>query len=171
MPWNADPASDGIPGRHTWNPHMNAANPQGAKRSATIYRCGAHFFALPSSRTTDGLWISTEPVLKLDERASDEDLVSIIQRSLELSRLNGPHPADWARALAPLLDQAEVKSWSTFVRGASCVTIDADDGGNLTVIPMENGSRGEFRGHLSSSLSFKIAEGKELGAAVRKLLT
>jgi len=148
-----------------------ATAPSSKKRSAMIYHRGAHFLAYPMSRTTDGVWISAEPVLKLDERASEEDIASIILRCLERSRLNVPHPTDWGSVVTPLLEQAGVKSWRMFVRDASCVTIDVDDGGTLVVIPMEKGPKGEFRGQLSSALSFRTDEMKDLGSAVRKLLT
>jgi Immunity protein Imm1 len=82
-------------------------------RQATAYRRMEHLFVHSSSRTTDGVWILSEPCIKLDEECTDGDLGAAVQACLQGSRTGVPHPTSWGHLLDPLLVLAGEKSWGT----------------------------------------------------------
>jgi hypothetical protein len=141
------------------------------RKLATVYRRKQTLFTHPSSLTTDGVWILTGPVLKLDEGATDADIGSAVQACLDQSRTNVQHPTEWGELLKPLLKEAGVKSWAKFVDGTSCVVIESGNG-KMSVVPTVNlGSDGGFEHQPAGSLTMKknVAT-SEIGAAVRALL-
>lgn len=140
------------------------------EKMATVYRRRHHLFVHASSMTTDGVWILTEPVFKLDAGSADAEIGSAIRLSLQHSHANVQHPTNWGGLLTPLLTQAGVKSWGRFIEGASCV-IAVLKGETLSVIPTENlGSKGGFKHQLGASISLNSEATTDIGAAVRKLL-
>lgn len=142
------------------------------KKSATVYRRKQALYIHPQSLTTDGVWIVTEPVLKLNETASDADIGSAVRASLDRSHTNVPHPTNWGEITKILLRGIGVRSWSTFVQGASCVIIESA-GEELSVMPTENqGARGGFAHQPENTVTLRQVDASEsyLGAVVRKLL-
>jgi hypothetical protein len=143
-----------------------------ARKLATVYRRKQTLFAHASSLTTDGLWMMTEPVLKLEEGATDADIGSTVRACLDQSRTNVEHPKTFGGGLLkPLLMEAGVKSWAKFVEGTSCVVIESHNG-RLSIIPTVNlGAVGGFEDQPARSLTInKNAVASEIGAAVRALL-
>jgi hypothetical protein len=56
---------------------------------------------------------------------------------IQASQSGIPHPTDWDAVEYPLPELAGVKSWATFMRAASCVSVTAD-GGKLLFMPNRN---------------------------------
>jgi hypothetical protein len=144
-----------------------------AKRMATIYLRKQSLYTHAYSLTTNGVWMLTEPVLKMNEAANDADIGSAIRAALDRSRTNVPHPksqSEWAEILKPLLEEAGVKSWARFVHGASCVIVKSGDQ-ELLIIPT-NKSRGQFEHELASAIALQntTTSASDVGAAVRELL-
>ena len=83
-------------------------------KMATVYSRSSKLYLHASSRTTDGVWILTEPVVSLDGRASDEEIGSAVQAVLKQSRTGVPHPTNWTQLLTPLLNAARARSWNKF---------------------------------------------------------
>ena len=139
-------------------------------KRATAYRRKGHFFVHASSRTTDGVWILTEPCVKLDETCSDEDLGEATRAAISASRAGVPHPRNFAGLLDPLLRQAGVKTWSAFAKTATCAEIEAD-GGKVSVIPTRNlGVDEGFQPDPDRASSADLDDTDSLGAGVRRAL-
>jgi hypothetical protein len=139
-------------------------------KRASIFKRKKQFFVHALSETTDGVWMYSEPWLALPESTDDSQLENAIRVALDGTKMGVPHPAEWAHVLDPLLTLAGVKGWTTFMRGATCVEIDAD-GGHLTLLPTTN--RGPREGFIhETSKQIVLDEGSpELAAIVRGLLT
>jgi hypothetical protein len=104
-------------------------------KSAKAYRRDGKWYIHSDCQTTAGVWIASAPYL-----ASDNDpsaLGGAILRALEASAIGVPHPTDWGNIFSPVLDLAGVKSWATFVKGASLVGIEAN-GPKIVLTPHHN---------------------------------
>jgi hypothetical protein len=108
-------------------------------KMATAYQRGAIFVIHALSRTTDGVWIATQPFIRLPEDCSSDELSGAVQAALDRSkdRVRHPDQDQWKKVLEPLLNAAGVKSWRTFVRGSTSVEIESDATG-LALIPTNN---------------------------------
>src|SRR5262249_55881027 len=128
------------------------------------------FFVHASSRTTDGVWILTEPCVKLSEDCSDRDLGAAARAAVAASRTGVPHPQTWSGLLDPLLRQAGGKTWSAFARTATGAEIE-EDGGKASVIP--TGNLGVDEGFQPIPAKAEIVDldaAEALGASVRRAL-
>jgi hypothetical protein len=96
------------------------------KRAAIFLRQGELFFDT-ESQTKDTLWVSTEDVLTCDVEDLDR-IASSLRSALDRSRTGVETPRPSADLTGPLLAAAKVKSWSTFIRGAKCVSAGLEDG-------------------------------------------
>jgi hypothetical protein len=139
-------------------------------KMATVYLRRGRIFVHASSRTTEGVWISSEPYETLAITCSDEELGAIAKVALENSRGGVPHPRDWKTLLEKFLQQAGVKSWSTFVKGATCADIK-DNGEHITVTPMKNlGPKEGFLAEESKKVIVERNSNSAVGAVVRGVL-
>lgn len=140
-------------------------------KRATAYQRDASILVHPSSRTSDGVWILSEPCVRLSSDCDDAELGEVILSALGVSRLSLPHPTDWRGILEPLLKCAGLKTWKSFVRGAVCVEVE------------ERGEQLEFWStrNLGSDQGFEVDESKRtavtlpaspvaIGAALRDAL-
>jgi hypothetical protein len=105
------------------------------KKAAAFLRDGKVFLH-PYSRTTDGFWIFSTPVLIAGE--SDENIGGQLLTVLSESTENVPHPTTWKGLTNPLLRAAGIRSFDTFARSAKCVDISCDEG-SVTLTPTKNG--------------------------------
>lgn len=139
-------------------------------KRATICRRKAQFFMHASARTTEGVWIFTEPCLKLNENCSDQEVGAAVCSALGGSRTDVAHPRSWTGLLGPLLTLAGVKSWTTFVKNAICAEIEETDG-KVAVIPTKNlGVDQGFQADPSRAITVDGEALAELGASVRRAL-
>jgi hypothetical protein len=106
-------------------------------KAATVYKRGNRIYIHASSKTTAGVWIATPPFIQVEADVSASDLGKFVVDALCASQLDVPHPTKWSGVLAPLLEQAGVKSWATFMRKAQCLNLEADEQ-RLKVIPNRN---------------------------------
>ena len=93
-------------------------------KSAKAYRRNGKWFVHSDCQTTAGVWIASAPYV-----ASEDDpatLGNAILEALEASAIEVPHPTSWGNIFSPVLDLAKVKSWTTFVKGASLVGVEAN---------------------------------------------
>ena len=136
-------------------------------KRATAYIRSNTFVIHASSRTSDGVWILTEPCIRLPTNCSDEQLGNAV-----LSALGGPEdgvtpPSQWRGLLDPLLNAAGVKSWKTFAKSASCVEIE-QNANSLVLIPTIN--LGPDEGYQASEQKTELslpANGDTIGARLR----
>jgi hypothetical protein len=138
-------------------------------KRATAYRRKGHFVVHASARTTDGVWILTDPCVKLDQSRSDEDLGEATRAAISASRAGVPHPRNLAELLDPLLRQAGVKTWSAFAKTATCAEIEAT--GKVSVIPTRNlGVDEGFQPDPDRAHIVDLDATDSLGASVRRAL-
>lgn len=137
---------------------------------ANIFQRAGAFLIHPSSRTTDGVWILESPCVRLRIDVSDETLGQTVLAQLKASRTGVPHPTDWKSVARPLLDAAEVRSWSTFTKGTLSVKVMAD-GDIVQVTPTANlGARGGFEELLAERRSLEAPSAQSLGTLVREAI-
>jgi hypothetical protein len=107
-------------------------------KAATVYRRGGCIVVHSSSRTTSGFWIAAPPFLRLEETDSQPlALGDAIMAALTGSNSPVPPPLSWRGLLKPLLEQACVKSWETFVKNAHSVEVLFENN-QFTIIPNRN---------------------------------
>lgn len=139
-------------------------------KRATVYGKPGFFIVVTSSETTTGLWIEAGPYYRLSADASDEDLGSCVLSALAASTNDLPHPTDWKNFHKPVWDLAGVKSWGAFVKGASCVSVEAELD-RISLTPSVNhGARDGFKARLDGMISIYSPSKLALGASVRSLL-
>lgn len=114
-------------------------------RIAAVYRRKGMLILHPYARSVTGVRLLTEPVNILEATVDAATIGQAIRDTLAASRGNVAPPADWSSVLAPLLQVANVKSWSVFVQGALLCEVE-DDGANIKIAPRVNhGAREGFR--------------------------
>lgn len=138
---------------------------------ATAYRRGSAVLVHPSARTTDGVWILSEPCVRLPSDCSDVELGDAVLSALKGSKSPLPHPTEWKGVLEPLLDAAGVRSWKTFAKCAACVEVAAL-AGELEFVPTENmGADEGFEANEPDKSIVTLPTSSEVvGATLRKLL-
>jgi hypothetical protein len=138
-------------------------------RRATIYRRKKQFLVHTSSRTTAGVWILSQPCVAISDASDDREFGQAIRLALAGSKTDVPHPQTWKGLLDPLLVLAQVKTWNTFSKQASCVEVEQEDS-RIIVIPTKNLGPEEGFQPDSSKQVVLARDSDELGATVRKLL-
>jgi hypothetical protein len=98
---------------------------------ATIYRRNETFFIASSDQTTLGLWVGSGSVERVDG-VNAEAMGSALMRQLDRSTVGVRHPrqdewrAQGRQSLDPILALAKLKSWRSFIRDATLVTVERD---------------------------------------------
>lgn len=104
---------------------------------ATAYKRGSEYYVHSDRQTTSGVWIASSPFLKLQSSEPVEVLGTAIQTALAASQTNVDHPKDWDAVEYPLPEMAGVKSWTSFMRQALCVSLRLTDS-ILTIAATKN---------------------------------
>jgi hypothetical protein len=139
-------------------------------RCATAYLRQHVFFVHSLSKTTDGVWIFTEPCLGFDGSASDYDLGKAVADVLDYSKINVRHPTVWTGLFDPVLKLANVRSWSQFVRSATCAELAVEDD-QYSIVPTTNlGPNDGFEPRASETVRLRGASIEKLGAGLRTVL-
>jgi hypothetical protein len=106
-------------------------------KTATVYKRRNSLLLHSNSQTTSGVWIAAPPFVKLDAHEEPATIGQAVIKTLEASQASVSHPTKWDRLFEPMLEIAGVKSWAGFIKGASCVEIDLENG-RLTISPNKN---------------------------------
>jgi hypothetical protein len=139
-------------------------------KRATIYKRALQIFVHPLSRTTDGVWMLTEPIVRQDPSATDAQVGGAIQEALSKSLSAVPHPRNWSGVLEPLLRQAGVRSWRNFAAPAVCVQVEQEQD-KVYVVPTNNlGANEGFEEDTSRRVCVATGLAADLGASARLLL-
>jgi hypothetical protein len=142
-------------------------------KRATAYKRqdGWYFHAI--SRTTVGVGMGTPPRIRLALDASADELGRAVLESLAGSKEGVPHPTptQGERTFKPMLDLAQVKSWTAFSKHASNVGIQIADEW-LVIEPWKN--EGPKRGFVQiSGASVKIkadSSPADIGEALKQAM-
>lgn len=140
-------------------------------KRATVYQRGAVILVHASSRTTDGVWILSEPCIRLPSDCGDAAMGLAVMSALEASQSSVPHPTQWKGLVEPLLRAAGVRTWKAFAKSAVCVEVEERDG-QLALIPAVNlGSEEGFRANESKKREIAIpSEHAVVGVTLREVL-
>lgn len=106
-------------------------------KAATVYKKVNRVYIHALSKTEAGVWIATSPFLYADARTSPYHLGQLVMEAFGGSQEQVPHPRNWGNLLSPLLEQAGVKTWNTFMRKAQCLNLEATED-RLKIIPNRN---------------------------------
>ena len=101
---------------------------------ASIYERNESWYFQPSSKTTNGLWVASSPLLSVDRKDSPQRKSEMAFEVLNTSTDSVPIPTDPNALVSPLLELANVKSWATFMKDAKCISLELEDG-QLAIIP------------------------------------
>jgi hypothetical protein len=107
-------------------------------RLASVYARERDFIVQPSSWTTTGLRIGTQPIEVLPGAASAADLGAAIQNALSAAKEGVAHPTDWKAHLMPLLESAKIRSWNALLKSAKMCEVETL-GHEIRVTPSRNG--------------------------------
>jgi|ERR1700722_1296997 hypothetical protein len=107
-----------------------------AVKMASAYLRNGKVFLRPVSRTTQGSWRASDPVLLASE--SDKDLGSKVLDVLSRSMQGVPERAPEKEHDDPILKAAGLRSFNAFSDFAKCVSISMDDD-EVTLTPTKNG--------------------------------
>jgi hypothetical protein len=133
-------------------------------QGAVAYESRGRIFLCPSSKTTAGVWVLSEPVSRADPRHPTE-LGREVLRALAGSMQGIPHPSIWEDRSDPLLKFAGVKSRSEFHRSARRVGIGFENG-RVTLTPYRNlGTREGYQAIKEKDRTSSPSEA-DLGAAL-----
>jgi hypothetical protein len=111
----------------------------------TLYRRGEIFFVASSDRTTDGVWIHSGSVERVDG-VNAEAIGSALMRQLDRSTVGVPHPRQdqWTtqrrKGLDPIIALANLRSWRSFIRDATLATVRRD-GETIRITPEQRDAR------------------------------
>lgn len=120
------------------------------------------------SRTTDGVWITAEPCIRLPTDCSSAELGKAALAALATSKTGVAHPTDWKGVVQPLLMATGVKSWSALAKIALCVAIEASTDG-MVLVPTHNlGGREGYEPKTELAVRVnRTASAATLGTALR----
>jgi hypothetical protein len=110
---------------------------------ATVHERRGFLLIQTALQTEQGLWIGTGPCAKLPASVSSAEIGAAMLEALARSGAIIPHPTDWTETEPdPVLQQAGVKNWAAFARGAKVVEVALETEIELT--PTRNVGRGGF---------------------------
>ena len=124
--------------------------------------------------TTDGVWIGSPPLLKLELQSTAIAIGEAALQALNASQVGVPHPKQdqWKEVAAPLLRLAGVKSWKPFMIDAQCLSLTSDRD-LLKLIPYQNlGQKDGFVPVPEKTIELSCqASPEQVGSAILELLT
>lgn len=104
-------------------------------QSAKVYQRNGMWLLHSDCKTTDGLWIASDPFLR--SNGYPHDLGKCLLETLNASKEGIPHPTTWNGIFSPALDLAGVKSWNVFANGALLIGAELN-GDHVTLTPHRN---------------------------------
>jgi hypothetical protein len=114
------------------------------ERSASAYLRNGLIYLHSLSKTVNGVWVLSKPVIKVDFLNDTGRLSQAVNEVLEGSDTGIAHPTSWSGLFDPVLKISGVKSKKTFYKGAKVVLIDSSDliDINFTPTKFSNSSEG-----------------------------
>jgi hypothetical protein len=132
------------------------------KKAASAYLYGGKIYLHPHSKTTEGVWILSSPILTTSEQ--DQQLGNKLMSTLSKSTENAPHPKSWKGIDDPLIKAEGARSFAAFVKAARAVFIILDNNG-VAFIPSRNGPKGSSI-HLNEKIIHTDPSGGNLANAL-----
>ncbi|MPS29540.1 MAG: hypothetical protein E2576_09540 [Alcaligenaceae bacterium] len=138
-------------------------------KAATIYARKDKLYVHSSSKTTAGVWVITAPILAVDKK-NPEEVGRALSECLAASREGVSHPKSFTSLFNPVLDLADVKSLSTFVKSAKCIEVETRDDMAVTLIPTRNEGVDEGFAPLPDKTETTLGSDEALGSLVGTVL-
>ncbi len=114
-------------------------------KSISVYKRKKRYILRAKSKTTAGIWISTDINEIFDIETPQDEVVKEILSLLEHSKINVPHPTDWNEfendINKPFLKKIGVKTWQDFYKGSYLCQFK-EENGNYTITPYSNTGKG-----------------------------
>ncbi|MFL5327842.1 MAG: contact-dependent growth inhibition system immunity protein [Gemmataceae bacterium] len=144
-------------------------------RLASVYARDRDYIIQPSSWTTTGLRIGTDPIEVLPGDADSTKLGAALRKALTAAQEGVTNPTDWKAHLEPFLQSAEIRSWNVLQKSAKMCDVEAMDG-ELRITPSRNGgTSGPDKGyHPIADQAVVLPQdcsAEELGAVVLRALS
>jgi hypothetical protein len=139
---------------------------------ASVYEREEAWYFQPSSKTTNGLWVATPPVIRLAPQDSTQRKGEAAIEALGASRESIPIPANPSALVAPLLAMAKVRSWPAFMKRAKLTMLELDHG-TLRIIPQKKLADPEGALESLPEKTIELSEGAhpaEIGAALEEAM-
>jgi hypothetical protein len=139
---------------------------------AEVYEREGEWYFQPSSKTVNGYWITTPPVIQLHQHDSHQRKGEAALEVLRASTEGVPTPTDPNWIPVPLFSKAGVWDWSAFMQTAKCVGIELEQE-QLTITPHEQipESGGALEGIAEKAIMLPVnASLEEIGAALEKAM-
>ena len=138
-------------------------------KACGVYFRGQDIYVSSSSRTMNGLWIDSEPRMKLEgANDSPQTLGVAVLQALAASQRGVPDPEDLRSVGKEFLTFVGFKSLASFEKQASFFQLTLDDKeSEITVEPTTHGSRGGFE-FIGQEIKCGVAP-QEIGATLLKL--
>jgi len=146
-------------------------------RLAGIYQRPEVLLVHAHAKTTAGVYLVEQPVVRLSPTAQHEELGAAVRQMLGAFRTGVRHPerSEWGPLGKPFLTAAGFRSWRSLENGAKLSSVIQKPDGSFTLSVTRNGgTRGDKKGfqgfgvpdqHLAAG-----ASDAELGIAVMKAL-
>lgn len=142
-------------------------------KHATVYKRHNIVLFDAMSETTEGVWISCAPMVRLDGASSEHVLGETLLNVLGASTIGVPHPNqdDWKSLEVEWLIHAGVKTYSAFARGTVACGVDQHEG-TIEFTPERNkGAKGGFVPILDRVSAIpSTSSPQDIGAALVKAL-
>jgi hypothetical protein len=132
------------------------------KKAASAYLYGGKIYLHPHSKTAEGVWILSSPILTTSEQ--DQQLGNKLMSTLAQSTENAPHPKSWKGIDDPLIKAAGVRSFAAFAKAAKAVFVIMDNN-DVAFIPTRNGPNGSAI-HLNEKIIHSDQSGGNLANAL-----
>jgi hypothetical protein len=138
---------------------------------SSIYQFGDKLYFVPSSRTTTGLWIETDPITVVDFDSADEVIVNALRSAWSESKTDNPSPTreEFVKRKPVIFKAAKVRSWAAVLREATHCRIN-HWGDEIGFVPMEKKKRSfDFKYQCSFEIPADSSDA-EIAEAIRKTL-
>lgn len=127
-------------------------------------------FLSPSSQTTVGAWIGTDPVIVLLNTDQLQVKGNAVDRALQASRQGVPHPTSFENLGRELLHAAGVKSWRAFGSKSVYCSIAKSDG-MVEMLPHRHyGNKGAHTPVIGRQITIEGPTHADLGHALEECL-
>ena len=111
-------------------------------KQTSIYRAKGNWYILPSSLTTEGVWIACDPVSIISEDADPIRIGELILEALSKSKEGEPHPLFPFESRSSIRKAVGVRSWNELEKTTQLVTVTLDGDNRATITPWKRAEVG-----------------------------
>lgn len=113
------------------------------KKGCEVYFRKEAIYFISLDKTIPGIWIASEPMIKLNRDVSLRDLGEAVITAIQSSQQGVPMPDDSRAVTKAVLKFAGFKTWNAFAKGALCYDVEYD-GMKVHITPQTSSGSGAF---------------------------